>query len=69
MEETNNPFAGPPLCRKNEVITYHELRVMHFDLVEQFRKVSWFNIFAKLQLVGAGAMLESLIDWIEKGKK
>ena len=62
------PFSGPPLCRKSEVVTYRELRLIHKDLVEEFEKMSWFKLIPKLQLIGAGAMLEGLLRWIEKGK-
>jgi hypothetical protein len=68
-EEKINPFSNAPLCRVTEAVTLHELKMMYVAMVRNYEKESWFNFNIKWQLMGACAMLESLVHWINEGKK
>lgn len=67
-EQRINPFAESPLYRYSEVVTLHDLKSMYIDMVKEYQSRSWLKFSMKLQLLGACAMLECLIRWIQKGK-
>lgn len=67
-EEQINPFAEEPVCRKGEVVTYNELIGIRHSLLQEFKRVKWWQFGLKRELGGAGAMIEGILSWIEKGK-